>query len=92
MPPDAPAGPVRLHHPGSREDVEKVRHWLTTAVGVPGFIGFAVGRTAFWDPLVDSSVNRITCNNIIDFHITNTLLFYFNLCSGIWKANEEVGP
>ena len=24
----------------------------TTAAAVPGFIGFAVGRTVFWDPLV----------------------------------------
>lgn len=31
---------------------EKVREWLTTASQVPGFIGFAVGRTDFWEPLV----------------------------------------
>ena len=30
-----------------------MREWLTTAAGVPGFIGFAVGRTVFWEPLVD---------------------------------------
>jgi 5-dehydro-2-deoxygluconokinase len=29
-----------------------VRNWLTIAAAVPGFIGFAVGRTSFWDPLV----------------------------------------
>jgi myo-inositol catabolism protein IolC len=29
-----------------------VREWLTTAASVPGFIGFAVGRTVFWEPLV----------------------------------------
>ncbi len=37
---------------GRGEDDAKVREWLTTAAGVPGFIGFAVGRTTFWDPLV----------------------------------------
>jgi len=37
---------------GRGEDDEKVREWLTTAAGVPGFIGFAVGRTDFWEPLV----------------------------------------
>jgi len=37
---------------GRGEDDRKVREWLTTAAGVPGFIGFAVGRTDFWDPLV----------------------------------------
>ncbi len=38
---------------GRGENEEKVREWLTTAATVPGFIGFAVGRTDFWDPLVD---------------------------------------
>ena len=28
----------------------KVRQWLKTAAAVPGFIGFAVGRTSFWGP------------------------------------------
>jgi myo-inositol catabolism protein IolC len=37
---------------GRGEDDQKVRHWLGTAAHVPGFIGFAVGRTDFWDPLV----------------------------------------
>jgi len=37
---------------GRGEDDKKVREWLTIAAGVPGFIGFAVGRTSFWDPLV----------------------------------------
>jgi myo-inositol catabolism protein IolC len=37
---------------GRGENDEKVREWLTTAASVEGFIGFAVGRTDFWDPLV----------------------------------------
>jgi 5-dehydro-2-deoxygluconokinase len=37
---------------GRGESEEKVVEWLTTAAAVPGFIGFAVGRTSFWDPLV----------------------------------------
>jgi 5-dehydro-2-deoxygluconokinase len=37
---------------GRGEDDRKVHEWLTTASTVPGFIGFAVGRTSFWDPLV----------------------------------------
>jgi 5-dehydro-2-deoxygluconokinase len=35
---------------GSNE--RKVVEWLRIAAGVPGFIGFAVGRTSFWEPLV----------------------------------------
>lgn len=37
---------------GRGSDVGKVVDWLTIAASVPGFIGFAVGRTSFWDPLV----------------------------------------
>jgi len=34
---------------GGNED--KVIHWLQTGAGVPGYIGFAVGRTIWWDAL-----------------------------------------
>lgn len=37
---------------GRGEDEAHVRTWLSVAAGVDGFIGFAVGRTDFWDPLV----------------------------------------
>jgi myo-inositol catabolism protein IolC len=36
---------------GRAADETKVEHWLETAASVPGFIGFAVGRTTFWDAL-----------------------------------------
>jgi 5-dehydro-2-deoxygluconokinase len=37
---------------GRGESDQKVGEWLETAAGVPGFIGFAVGRTSFWEPLM----------------------------------------
>lgn len=37
---------------GGGKDEQKVRDWLGVAAEVPGFIGFAIGRTDFWDPLV----------------------------------------
>jgi len=37
---------------GRGESPEHVRSWLSIAASVRGFIGFAVGRTVFWDPLV----------------------------------------
>lgn len=37
---------------GRAEDDRKVGEWLATAAPVHGFIGFAVGRTVFWDPLI----------------------------------------
>jgi 5-dehydro-2-deoxygluconokinase len=45
---------------GRGEDDEKVSEWLTIAAGVKGFIGFAVGRTDFWDPLISFRAGKIT--------------------------------
>lgn len=45
---------------GRGEDDKKVREWLSVAAAVPGFIGFAVGRTTFWDPCVDFRAGKIT--------------------------------
>ncbi len=45
---------------GRGEDDKKVREWLGVAAGVPGFIGFAVGRTTFWDPLVDFRAKKMS--------------------------------
>ena len=45
---------------GRGEDDRKVREWLATAAGVPGFVGFAVGRTVFWDPLVAWRAKKTT--------------------------------
>src|SRR5947209_12377395 len=47
---------------GRGEDDMKVSEWLATAAAVPGFIGFAVGRTSFWGPLVDWRAGKITRN------------------------------
>ena len=44
---------------GRGDDCKKVRAWLTTAASVTGFIGFAVGRTTWWDPLADWRTERI---------------------------------
>lgn len=45
---------------GRGEDDKKVGEWLTTAAQVPGFIGFAVGRTVFWDPLMALRDKKVT--------------------------------
>jgi myo-inositol catabolism protein IolC len=45
---------------GRGEDDRKVREWLGIAAGVPGFVGFAIGRTVFWDPLVAWRSKRAT--------------------------------
>jgi 5-dehydro-2-deoxygluconokinase len=42
------------------EDEKKVREWLTIAATVPGFIGFAIGRTDFWEPIAAWRAKRAT--------------------------------
>ncbi|MEI9863941.1 MAG: DUF2090 domain-containing protein [Limisphaerales bacterium] len=44
---------------GRGENDLKVHDWLTTAASVKGFIGFAVGRTDFWEPLVNFRAKKI---------------------------------
>jgi myo-inositol catabolism protein IolC len=46
---------------GRGADDAKVDHWLTMAAPVDGFIGFAIGRSIWWDPLkayVDGKIER----------------------------------
>ena len=40
--------------------------WLRAAAPVPGFIGFAVGRTSFWDALVALRDNKTTRENAVE--------------------------
>jgi myo-inositol catabolism protein IolC len=53
---------------GRGEDEQKVHEWLKTAAAVDGFVGFAVGRTVFWEPLTalrDGKVSREAAVNQI---------------------------
>ena len=46
---------------GRGADDAKVDHWLRMGSGVPGYIGFAIGRSIWWDPLkgyVDQTMGR----------------------------------
>ncbi len=45
---------------GRGADEQKVVAWLETAASVPGFIGYAVGRTTFWDAVAGYLAQRIT--------------------------------
>ena len=45
---------------GSGADPRSVSRWLQTAGSVSGFVGFAVGRTTFWDPIADFVAKKIT--------------------------------
>jgi 5-dehydro-2-deoxygluconokinase len=46
---------------GRGADDDKVDQWLRAAAGVDGFVGFAIGRSIWWDPLkayVDGKIER----------------------------------
>ncbi len=45
---------------GRGAERDRVVRWLKTAASVAGFIGFAVGRTSFWQPLVDVEAKHLT--------------------------------
>jgi myo-inositol catabolism protein IolC len=45
---------------GRGEDEQRVRTWLQVAATVPGFIGFAVGRSTFLDQIVALRAGKIT--------------------------------
>src|SRR5260221_4836273 len=45
---------------GRGAERDRVVHWLKTAAHVPGFIGFAVGRTRFLQPLLDVEAKSIS--------------------------------
>jgi myo-inositol catabolism protein IolC len=54
---------------------EKLDHWLETAAPIPGFVGFAIGRSIWWDPLVDlldgksdsAQARQIIASNYLDY-------------------------
>jgi myo-inositol catabolism protein IolC len=46
---------------GRGADDARVDHWLRMGSGVPGYVGFAIGRSIWWDPLkgfVDGNTGR----------------------------------
>lgn len=45
---------------GRGADEQKVAQWLAVAATVPGFIGFAVGRTSFWDAVASYESGKAT--------------------------------
>ena len=51
---------------GRGEDDRKVREWLGVAAKVLGFVGFAVGRTVFWSPLVDWRAGKATREQAVE--------------------------
>jgi len=66
------AGVITL---GRGESKEKVQEWLRVGAQIPGIIGFAVGRTIFWEPLAEYRAGKLdkqaaiegVARNYVDF-------------------------
>jgi myo-inositol catabolism protein IolC len=57
------AGVITL---GRGESKEKVQEWLKVGAKIPGIIGFAVGRTIFWQPLADHKAGKISRKEAVE--------------------------
>jgi 5-dehydro-2-deoxygluconokinase len=57
------AGVITL---GRGESREKVQEWLKVGARIPGIIGFAVGRTIFWEPLAEHKAEKISKSAAIE--------------------------
>jgi len=44
---------------GRNASVEQVERWLTAGKGLPGVVGFAIGRTIFWEALLAFKENKL---------------------------------
>lgn len=51
---------------GRGESKDKVKEWLSVGAKIPGIIGFAVGRTIFWNPLADFKAGKIDKKTAIE--------------------------
>lgn len=58
---------------GRGADPERVDHWLRQAAGVPGYIGFAIGRTLWWDGVQGFLNGTLTREQAADKIATNYL-------------------
>ncbi len=64
---------------GAGADEATVAHWLRQAATVDGFVGFAIGRTIFWDALKEwlaGDIDRETAVQTIADNYRNTIELY----------------
>lgn len=74
---------------GRGESKEKVQEWLKVGAKIPGIIGFAVGRTIFWEPLADHKAGKTTRKEAVEKVAQNYQEFtelWLNEC----KSKKEI--
>ncbi len=80
-------GNVGLIVLGRGENERRVRQWLSVGAKTEGFIGFAVGRTVFWGPLVDFKDGRISRDEAVS-HIADNYRGFYELFT---QARAQAG-
>jgi 5-dehydro-2-deoxygluconokinase len=75
------AGVITL---GRGESKEKVQEWLAVGAKISGIIGFAVGRTIFWQPLADHKAGTISKDEAIE-RIAQNYADFVNL----WQTEKQ---
>lgn len=71
---------------GRGESKEMVQKWLTVGAKIQGIIGFAVGRTIFWDPLVEFKAGKISRTVAIEKIAQNYVDF-----ANLWMSERKRG-
>ncbi len=61
---------------GRAENKEKVDNWIKIGSKIKGVIGFAVGRTVFWEPLIEYKNGKMNKEQTIETIKNNFLHFY----------------
>ena len=63
---------------GRAEGQDKVEEWIKVGRKIKGVVGFAVGRTVFWEPLTEYKNGKITKEQTIEM-ISNKFIYFYNL-------------
>lgn len=71
---------------GRGESKEMVQKWLRVGAKIQGIIGFAVGRTIFWDPLVELKAGKISRTVAIEKIAQNYVDF-----ANLWMSERKRG-
>lgn len=67
---------------GRGADDAQVERWLRAGAGVPGIVGFAIGRTIFWQPLIEYQGGKKTADEAAAA-IADRFVHFFQVFTGL---------
>jgi myo-inositol catabolism protein IolC len=71
---DRKADCIVLGRHSTKEDLDR---WLDIAAPLPGYVGFAIGRSIWWDPLTDHLAGTISSDAVVQ-RIADNYLYFVN--------------